>query len=73
MAQEQLNPAKPLVPSHLYVVVEAVLEAEPPSAVCSPASCPQLLKGDVGHAGWFAERLALMSNSVSNAEDSNLE
>lgn len=53
MAQEQLNHAKPLVPSHLYIVVEVMLEAESSSVMCLPESCHKLLEGEVRHTEYF--------------------
>lgn len=39
MAQEQLNQAKPVVPSHLHIVVEVMLEAESSSVMYLLESC----------------------------------
>jgi len=60
MAQEQLNHAKPLVASHLYIAVEVTLEAELSSVTPLPESCWKLLEGEVRRAEYFIAQLELV-------------
>lgn len=53
MAQKQLNHAKLLVPSHLYVIVGVRLQAESSSVMCLPESCQKLLGAEVRHAEYL--------------------
>lgn len=59
MAEEQLNHTEPLVPSHLEIALEVMLEKQGPQVSLSPEGCHTLL-GGARHAEYFTEQLAVM-------------